>query len=1214
MRLNKKITAFACGLIALTGFAINNHHQVYADSTDNLQNIGVIAQDLSQNAFRIKKGTTQIQGSRNNKNISVEKLSASRINDLNHDKIPVGWPYHELNDGRGLWSDTFKDAQYWHDDNIAGHLHAGDDGYDLYQATFPKDANGKTAKSYVLTINYDNAVEYNGKTYDAQLTIHSIKYYDQDYWADNTDIKPDVWFNNKLSDGVWFDGITSAKATLSVPGLHWVQGRPAFVSFNGLDSVNTTTQNIKDIQSKVDKKTGETLDAINSFWNNEYFFQRRAQDYKTFTFTSDPLKNKQDNAGQKWLDANWDQTGKWVNWEDGNTGYKYEKGKKTSDVGTYKSKVEGMRVTGGLPGKPFRNAKDSGSYFSHSILYYLNNPKDGSAQKTDTPNGVGTTFTFGSGEGYGNFTITTKTLSFANHESKEVEYSKGSLKKTVNNDTDKSNRLHKQGQTFTYHIKGKLPYRKEGWTYESTTEKNKQVNVGSDADQFTYPLDKITWNKVPTNPTDDITITDDVPQQLTVTSAYSNILKLDINGNHISTHLNYQQLLDATKNKQRDYDITINVKADNLPQPNDTGFHDEGPSKNGLYHIKNTAKMTGKVNEQPVDNESSTDTTIQRRMGVIHHYDFDHANKGDFNGFGINWGSDNFQNKTNYDGSKIRDDTYVYGYENDTKTIHADDNIYDNDGAHYNPYVESGSVTLGSNNSSDANDMVDNFYMPYYQTKFQTIVNLMKIDTNKWKDGLPFHISQRNQSFLYKDLSQYNDGSETISIYQVLNNGGKVKVYDTTKNFTDMLGQGPHSDYWWNIYGTLRDMVDPATGQKPSNPDNGYLAGKKLNFVVEATFNNPHKISIPKSGTNFSTYGFISSESTLNNDSFNNNNYAVLNPVERTIAYNGAKQIRELREAIRLDQDRTANAKTGYGMKNDLKLTYAGWNNVNGFNSDENLNNINFMNDSAQLNYVFPRAFASNGLDHDTDSINKDRASGFKNSDSAINYNAYNGINALNDDLDGSSKGHFLQDHLEQLTNYQNNDSLTPAIDNNGTKATLDTFNNASSDNVDRMNDAKNLSWDNPVNEFTETPSSFVNEYRFYDRIVNFGVNLPNGVVGLGSSADPEASNKVSFDAQNTDGGYRFYTPYWLSLKTDSVDGNWPTYWERANNHRFGANWFNINDRRPVTFYGHMYLANGSKSDQGDELSIQPIMTAKQIPNGFSQQQIDWLKHYATFK
>lgn len=371
MRLNKKITAFACSLIALTGFAINNNRQAYADSTDNLQNIGVIAQDLSQNAFRINKGTTKIQGDISGSHTNIEKLSASRINNLNHDKIPVGWPYHELNDGRGLWSDTFKDAQYWHDDNIAGHLHAGEAGYELYQATFPKNANAGKAKSYSLTINYQNAVEYNGKTYDAQLILYHIKYYDQNYWADNKDIKPDIWFNNKLSDGIWFDGITSAKAALSVPGLHWVQGRPAFVSFNGLDSVNTTNQNIKDIQNQVDKKTGETLDGINSFWNNEYFFKSRATDYDTFVHKPDPKYNANWKA---WLDAAWDQTGKWVNWDNGNTGYKYEKGKKTSDVGTYKSKVENMKVTGGLPGKPFRNAKDSGSYFSHSILYYLNNP------------------------------------------------------------------------------------------------------------------------------------------------------------------------------------------------------------------------------------------------------------------------------------------------------------------------------------------------------------------------------------------------------------------------------------------------------------------------------------------------------------------------------------------------------------------------------------------------------------------------------------------------------------------------------------------------------------------------------------------------------------------------------------------------------------------------------------------------------------------------
>lgn len=1196
MTFKHKIAALTCGLIALSGFAmLKPHYTAYA--ANDLRSIGDVSQSLAQNAFKITKGNGQMRADRSTTAIHFTNFT-NRKDELKNNQVSVGWPYHQsAEDGSLLWDTKYNNNKTMHDTNIVQHLHVDKDSTQIFRATFPKDASTSQAKNYSITINYKDAVVYDGKKYDAKLTINNIKYYDQDYWAGPTNLRPDIWFNNNITDGIWFDGITSAKATLNVLGLSWHNDRPAYVSFNGLDAVNKPNQEIDELQQQYNDDGDQQQNAVNSFWNNEFFFKRRAQNHYTF-FNS--VKS------EDWLWSKWDQTGKWVNWDDGSVGYKYvsQDNKKQSDIDNYYSKVEKMKVNGGRAGTTFNNSKSSYNYFSHSIVFKIDNNK---TQKND---GIGTTFTFGSGEGYGNFTITTNTLIFQPHDRKDPTGDTGSIKKTVNNYNDTSNRIHHQNDTFTYHLTGKLPSRTSGYEYyQDTNDVIPTVNLGNASDQYYYTVNIPKWKQHPLNDDDYADIVDNVPDSLKVTSAYSDTLNVKVKGNRVSVHLSYKQLLQYTSNNKQDYDITINVKASNLPQPNDTGFHDDGPNGNGLFHIKNKARMSGQMLGQPFGYDSNeTDTTIQRRKGIIHHYDFDHDNKGDFNGFGIDWGNDNFQNKTNYDGSKIRDDTYVYGYENDTKNIHADDNIYDNAGAHFLPYVESGSVTLGSNDSSDDDDMIDNFYMPYYQTKYQVLFNLMKIDTNKWKDGLPFHISQRNQSFLYKDLSQYNDGSETISIYQVLNNGDKVKVYDTTKNFTDMLGQGPHSDYWWNIDGTLSNLVDPSTGQKVDNPTNSFQAGKKINFVVEATFNNPHKISIPQSGTKFSTYGFISSDATLNNDSFNNNNYAVMNPVERTIAYNGAKQIRELREAIRLDQDRTANAKTGYGMKNDLKLTYAGWNNVN------NLNNIDFMNKSAQLNYVFPQAFASNGLDHDADSIQKDRDSGFKNSDSAINYNAYNGTNALNDDLDGSNKGHFLQDRLEQLTNYQNNDSLTPAIDGNNTKATLDSFNNASKDDVNRMNDARNINWDNPVNEFTETPISFTNEYRFYDRIVNFGVNLPNGVVGLGSNADPEASNKVGFDAQNTDGGYRFYTPYWLSLKTDSADGNWPTYWERVNNDRFGANWFNINDRRPVTFYGHMYLANNSKSDQGDELSIQPIMTAKQIPNGFSQSQIDWLKHYATFK
>ena len=57
MRLNKKITAFACGLIALTGFAISGTNvKSYAakQDTNELKSIRNIANSLSQNSFRIQ--------------------------------------------------------------------------------------------------------------------------------------------------------------------------------------------------------------------------------------------------------------------------------------------------------------------------------------------------------------------------------------------------------------------------------------------------------------------------------------------------------------------------------------------------------------------------------------------------------------------------------------------------------------------------------------------------------------------------------------------------------------------------------------------------------------------------------------------------------------------------------------------------------------------------------------------------------------------------------------------------------------------------------------------------------------------------------------------------------------------------------------------------------------------------------------------------------
>lgn len=1135
---------------------------------------------LPVNNITVGKNYLKLSTEENNlQTIDVNGATKQRV--IVNSNTDTGWPHNSVT---GVWNESYDKNKTIHAQNILGHL-----GSEVYKITIPKY---KSSPEPSIKIRYKDAVKYDGQMYDATLIIDNIQRYTPNLWGistgkTSTRTKPDIYVGKSFKDGIWYDGITRARATLAIDGLTWENGKHAYFTFNSLNGEASGT--------KAADKYDAFDNATQSFYNNAYFFAYASTSRDLWaSFTTDSGKKKYVTQN----DPHYDMTGKWVNWDNGRKGYVYD----NTGIGTYWSKIQNGYVNGGLPDTHYSNDSSSSDYYTHSIMYQVDSGDDGNTNPS---------FTFGSGQGYGNFKFSTRTFKSPKQKEPEPEPKTRKIEKSTN-----KMMLSKQNDTYTYTISGSYPERtmEKDWYVKSTTyERIKEEG------QAPYYIPHENWAWKPAHSDDYMDVTDNVPEQVSVQSVRGDNINVSNNGNKVTAHADYNDLVNHSK---QNYKIYITVKADRLPQPDADGWHDDGPAKHGMYYIYNTAFTDQSV--KGINHHYETQRVhvgIERWQGIIHHYDFDSNNGGDFKGFGINWQGDNFQNATNYANKDLATD-YVYGYVNDTKPINSKYLGEDRNGGTYQPYVQNGTIKLVSpdvrsdGTTSDShipnNQMIDNFYMPYYATKLSTIDNMVKIDTDKSNNGLPIHIYQRNESFLYQNLDQYKNVVEHVNVYQVLNNGQKVSNsnFNANRNLSDMIASSQHGSYWWNIDGKLNNLVNPDTGNGNPNP------GQKLNFRVEITYDrgngqniNGHNVNIGilQSGTTMDTYGFISSDTEFNNANFNGKGYLALNPVERTIAYNGSNQIRELREGIRVDQQREANAKTGYGFRNDFQLSYAGWNNVN------NLQVADIMNNATQLNFVFPKEFAENGLDHDSDSIKKDKDSGFKNSDSAINYNAYNNINPLNSDLDGSTT--FLQDRLHQINKFADSDEYNPNMGNNNDAATLDTFDKANGADINAMNNARQIASDDPVNQFDETVSSFNSNYRFYDRIANFGANLPNGVVGLASNDDPEASNKVSFDSQNSDGGYRFYTPYWLSLKSSkSRDGKYPTYWERNTKNRFGANFFNINDRRPINFYGHMYLANNSKSDQNDELSIQPLITAKQIPNGFSQSQVDWLKHYATFK
>lgn len=1176
-KLKHAILRIGLPLLGLTTLAsVGNSIVANADGANTL--IPVKEASISHNYFKFDKSKNNLTKIDTKFGAKVKYVTVTNNTD-------TGWPN---NSATGVWAKTYDENKTQHAARIIGHL-----GNKVYKVTIPKyaspDENNPDPtkrKRPTITISYKNAIMYDGKSYDADLVITNIQRYPPQLWGiskgpldDQT--KPDIYFSSSLKDGIWYDGITRASAILHIKGIKWEAGKHAYFTFNSLNgqASGTKAQNAND---PVEKST-------QSFRTNAYFYKWASADYNRWPgiANGDTIITKNN--------PNFDMTGKWVNWDNGDYGYVYD----NTGITTYLSKIQNGYVNGGNLDSHYSNDSGAPDFYTHSIMFQVD--------------GFGDTqsFTFGSGQGYGNFKFTTRTFGIPKRKDEEPKPKSSKIQKSTN-----KMHLSKQGDTYTYTISGKYPKRElqKKWYIADTKIRTVKDIAGND---HKIAYDNWQWKADHTD--DHMDITDNIDKQLSITSIKGDNINASYSGNTVSAHASYNDLI---KHSEQEYKIYITVKADKLPQPDANGWHDDGPKQHGMYYIYNQADTTQVLNGTPHNYKTQkVHVGIERWMGIVHHYDFDANNAGDFNGFNIDWQGHNFQDFVNYNNKDLSTDV-IYGYVNDKKEIDSKYVGYNSDGGLYQPFVQKGQITFYSPDTKsdgtmkdtyiDDKDMVTNFYMPYYTTKLRTINNMVKIDTDKNSNGLPIHIYQRNESFLYKDLDQYRNATEFVNVYEVLNNGQKVKdpSFSTNRKVSDMIASYQHGGYWWNIDGKLNNLVNPETGTGAPK------AGQKINFKVETTF-DPHNgqsvnghdvtLSIIQSGSTMDTYGFISTESDFNNDSFKGKSYLSLNPVERTIAYNGASKIRELHEGIRVDQQREANAKTGYGIRNDFQLSYAGWNNVNGLNVSD------IMNNATALNFVFPKAFADNGLDHDSNSIKKDKDTGFKNSDSAINYNAYNNINPLNSDLDGSTT--FLQDRLQQINKFDNSDLYNPSMDDNNTKATLDTFNNADGATIGAMNNARQIASDDPVNQFDETVSSFNTNYRFYQRVSNFGANLPNGVIGLASDNDPEASNKVSFDSQVADGGYRFYTPYWLSLKSsDTKDGKYPTYWERNTKKRFGANFFDVNDRRPINFYGHMYLANNSKSDQNDELSIQPLITAKQIPNGFTQSQVDWLKHYATFK
>lgn len=808
----------------------------------------------------------------------------------------------------------------------------------------------------------------------------------------------------------------------------------------------------------------------------------------------------------------------------------------------------------------------------------------------------------------------------------------GSGNKTVD-----KNRIYRQGEngeTFSYTLSGKLPiydlkkitrhdrktkpiyedywvddsywkntntnkiyYNKPSWILDKYLEYHSAGHWRTYIDHYVHditPSSTRIGNKYlehkddyvdPASKNDSFTVTDNVPKEVSIQSIQSSVpsgVEVTRSGNTVTLKADQADLVTHSNGS---WSLKISVKADNLPQPSASGFNDKF-GNTGDYEIANQATITTYTsNSKTTKTTPKVTTKIQRVTGNIHHYDYDKGGNGDFGFLDEKAFNKNYQLKTNYNGDLQSGNEKVYGYVNDKKTVKVHKDLLKNNRYKYIfGYGDATSVNVYLNDTNTTNQKNKptvtpnpmNFYLPYIVPRAKIVAAGLSIDTDTAENGLPYKLAVRGDSFLYREFANYNSTSITFNI----SSNGK-QLASITRPLTTMTRYGHHAKYWSVFTGKL-----DVSGYKGSEN-----WGKQIPIKVTTTINNAKSVEVDTH--NVSSKAYIANRGTVtfnqDNDekSFgvtNSNNETsvavsgdteTITSPERTVHYTSWDDLgnpkdisatRILKEQLKVTQPRKATGKTGYGMTNQLAVTYKGA-----------LNPAKYAEPASDFQYAFPLAFNqrnSNISYHKDPLAIKEVRHNLK----AHNFTDNDG-NYIKNPATELAKDHLLTPLADQL-----NAKVDNSVSYN---ETLD-INQSSKNQVSGL----------PSRFTDENKGGFKIKYSFFDRLVDHD----NGNVTIANpTADKHAANNKEAASNAIDGGNRFFTPYWLPL------GKYDTYFSTSyqsrdtastkSTMRFGGNWFNIDENRPVAFYGHMYLAKDTESELADELSPQPILSDKQTPN-----------------
>ncbi|TPR14956.1 hypothetical protein DY052_05900 [Apilactobacillus timberlakei] len=985
-----------------------------------------------------------------------------------------------------------------------------------------------------ITLIYHNGARYGNQQLTTKLTISNLNLYPNNSKMGNLNNRRYIDISPNLSKGLFYYGLTKAHA-------HY-----AFYTDKGAN-------NIFNIGSQSDPS------------------------YMTFN----SLNGVDSNTSHQALD---NRVGEWVRYVNGDDEQVPALGyiSNNSQIGNLPiNKLTGIPGEKGVGGKsytPFHDSQkgDKKSFETHSVTFpaFNKNYQD---------------FEFGASYGSAWYTLSTMGLE------KQPDKPKPKEKEDFNDNGEKTvskSEIKKSGDSYYYTIKGTLPEKHKTYktNYYQVPEQASRWIVdekrkgGGYWEQYTKYVTHSYDEE--TNTHDSYNITDNVPKDVSVTNVSAKGIQQQYNSgsNNLSFKANNNWLL---THSNRDYEIRIDVKADKLPQPDKDGWHDKGVHDKGWYYINNKASVSGTSYSNNFSHDTNNvHTRIKRIQGVVYHYNWDSDESGDF-GFVGNYNNAkdsnfNLNDNLNEDNGIIKKEM-VYGYNNDKKNVSILKDAYKDNNTNWKyRYVygnqDKEEITLKDDLQGGGDDyqFSRDYFFPYIVPRASISNSVIKIDTDKGKNGLPFQIIMNATSDMYREYDNYSNSQVNIDIVDDKGN----KLYQITKPLSSLLSDNQGGSSYTKISGRLDT-------NKLNLPK-----GTKLGVNVNINHTNPNAIQIDHDDTD-KTFGFTSSENTLvgNKDTNVSNTKKDGNPLndkdnttyfkkdensytapERTMKYDNVDSVRVLDEQLKLQQNRYSSAKTGFGMKNDLSMSYRG-----------NLNAEKYMNDGTGINYVFPNQFIGN---------------------TNIRYSKDAHNHKYNDEL-------MNTDRLQQVNKYESKDHSFADLDN--TKD-MDGSDQQTIEDIDN-----NI----PSNLKNENYGEFTTDYKFYPRVAEYN----SGNVDLAKDVtEPRPSNYQGYDTaynffsnadsrnqfnnnQFRDGGNKFYTPYWLKF------GNYPVYYNKVNSsdsdkEQLGGNWLNIDDLRPTNFYAHAYLSAQSDSginEKQDQISFQPILSQNQKVQGFNNFENKWL-------